>query len=99
MHAKSDARGNQQELESEHGVDAALPWRFGRGVSRYKWRKRGLLGGLLWSKGLLCGRLLDGGGSGSGCSNALGSGLGLRSKLLEIGEIRRFFGARLNGRK
>src|SRR5215469_4386735 len=82
--------------EAEHRVDA-VACNF---TSRRLERGRGRLAGFGGRNDGL--RVRDGGRSGrggTGCGDRRGGGPGLRSQLLQISEITRLFGARLNGGK
>jgi hypothetical protein len=94
-------------LQAEHGVDSSAR-SHSRRLSGFKRGKRWLLGGWRRSDRLLCGWSLRGGRLGGSYSDGSGDARGgsgwsssgwLGRKLLEIGEIARFFRARLNGGK
>jgi hypothetical protein len=91
-----------ENLQAEHGVDSGARG-VGRWRSAFKRRNRRLLGGWRRSRRLLHGRLMRNGRRSrrrtTGSWNARGSSGWLGSNLLEIGEIARFFRARLNGGK
>lgn len=84
-------------LHAEHGVDPGSR-SLGGGLSTFKRGNGSLLGGWRRSHRLLHAGLIRGGrrSRSTGRCNARGSSGWLGSKLSEIGEIPRLFGARLN---